>query len=166
MSELVNVTQTAAALTKIFGAEKYYHYYYYYYSEIFISKCFLPSYCPPAALVKRRPDPPQRPRPLAPSFAPRPSVQRYPVARASHNGIAESLSPLTLRSNAACHYYFVFHWRTKRGRIDMRKKTGWVGGTLRSQTRKCIEGERSGIRKVEESQITRRHIQREISFNT
>jgi hypothetical protein len=54
MSELVNVTQTAAALTKIFGAEKYYHYYYYY-SEIFISKCFLPSYCPPAALKKRRP---------------------------------------------------------------------------------------------------------------
>ena len=48
----------------------------------------------------------------------------------------------------------------------MRKKTGWVGGTLRSQTGKCIEGERSGIRKVEESQITRRHIQREISFKT
>jgi len=93
MSELVNVTQTAAALTKIFGAEKYYHYYYYY-SEIFISKCFLPSYCPPAAFVKRRPAPPERPRPLAPPL--RPAVQRYPVARASHNGIAENLSPLTL----------------------------------------------------------------------
>ena len=125
MSELVNVTQTAAALTKIFGAEKYYHYYYY--SEIFISKCFLPSYCPPAALVKRRPDPPQRPRPLAPSFAPRPSVQRYPVARASHNGIAESLSPLTLRSNAACHYCFVFSLENEERTNSYAKENG-VGG--------------------------------------